>query len=109
MPVSFFVLVAVVALFVIIPTTLKLAGVVLGRRRQLCPGCSSKALAMTGGTIASRSTPSDQASTWAEYECEHCHAQYVKQIGTGLMPRQAWLAGAQEAIPTAIVIERDKP
>ncbi len=102
--------VGLVALLVVIPVTLKIAGVVLGRRRALCPGCDHKALAMTGGAIASRNTPPDQSATWAEYECDHCHAQFVKPHGTGLMTRQAWIAGAKEAIPTAIVVaKREKP
>lgn len=106
MPSIVIVAIALVVLLVVIPTTLKLAGVVLGRRRALCPGCDRKALAMPGGAIASRDTPPDQSATWAEYECDHCHAQFVKPLGTGLMTRQAWIAGAKEPIPTAIVVER---
>ncbi len=109
MPLSFIVFVGLLALLVLIPTTLKLAGVVLGRRRALCPGCSQKALAMTGATIASRDNPPAESRSWAEYECEHCRQQFVKPLGTGLMTRQAWNAGAQEPIPTAIVVvDREK-
>ncbi|MBA3452357.1 MAG: hypothetical protein H0T42_04590 [Deltaproteobacteria bacterium] len=107
MPVSFILAVGVVTLLVLIPATLKLAGFVLGRRRQLCPGCSRKALAMTGGAIAARIDENAQDSaTWAEYECDHCNAQFVKPLGTGFMTRQAWISGAKEPIPTAVLIER---
>lgn len=108
MPLSFFVLVGLVAVVVVIPVTLKLAGAVLGRRRQLCPGCSHKTLAMTGGSLVARSTPAAQPTSWAEYECEHCQAQFVKPLGAGLMTRQAWNSGASEQIPTAIVVKREE-
>jgi hypothetical protein len=108
-PLSFILFVGLCAVLVLIPTTLKLAGVVLGRRRQLCPGCNHKTLAMTGGAIAARIDESAQDNaTWAEYECDRCHEQYVKPFGTPLMRRHAWLEGAKEPIPTAIVIERTK-
>ncbi len=109
MPLSFIVFVGLLAFLALIPTTLKLAGVVLGRRRALCPACNHKQLAMTGGAIASRHNPPDQSATWAEYECDHCQAQFVKPLGTGLMTRQAWIAGVKEPVPTAIVVSRDKP
>ncbi len=104
MPFSFYVFAGLLALLALIPATLKLAGVVLGRRRALCPACNHKQLAMTGGAIASRSSPPDQSATWAEYQCDYCNAQFVKLLGTGLMTRQAWIAGAKEPIPTAIVV-----
>ena len=108
MPLSFIVFVGLVALVVLVPTTLKLTGLVLGRRRQLCPGCSHKTLMLTGGAVAARIDENAQDSaTWTEYECDHCHEKFVKPLGTGLMSRQAWLAGAKEPIPTAIVIERE--
>ena len=110
MPLSFVVFVGLVALVLVVPTALKLAGLVLGRRRALCPGCGHKALAMTGGAIAARIDESAQdSSTWSEHECDHCHARFVKPLGTGLMSRQAWLAGAKEAVPTAIVVKREDP
>jgi hypothetical protein len=106
-PLSFLVFVGLVALLLLVPTALKLTGFVLGRRRQLCPGCSHKTLAMTGGAVAARIDENAQDSaTWAEYECDHCHEQFVKPLGTGLMTRQAWLAGAKEPIPTAIIVDR---
>ena len=109
MPVSFLVLVGLVALLLVVPPVLKLTGFVLGRRRQLCPGCSHKALALTGGAVAARIDENAQDSaTWAEYECDHCHAQFVKPLGTGLMTRQAWLDGVKEPIPTARIVERDR-
>lgn len=107
MPVSFLVFVGLLAVLVAVPTVLKLTGFVLGRRRALCPGCSRKALAMTGGAVAARIDENAQdTATWAEYECEHCHSKFVKPLGTGLMTREAWLAGAKEPIPTARLIER---
>ena len=110
MPVSFLVFVGLLALLLGVPTVLKLTGFVLGRRRQLCPGCGHRTLAMTGGAIAARIDENAQDSaTWGEYECDHCHEQYVKPLRTGLMKRQAWLEGAKEPIPTAIVVERDEP
>jgi hypothetical protein len=106
-PVSFLVFVGLIAFLLVVPTVLKLTGFVLGRRRQLCPGCSHKALAMTGGAVAARIDENAQDSaTWAEYECDHCHEQFVKPLGTGLMTRAAWLAGAKEPIPTARLVER---
>jgi len=109
-PVSFLVFVGLVAVVVLVPVTLKIVGVVLGRRRQLCPGCNHKALAMTGGAVAARIDDSAQDNaTWAEYECDHCHARFVKPLGTGLMSREAWLAGAKEPIPTAIVVAKREP
>ena len=107
MPVAFLVLVGIVAFVLVVPTVLKLTGFVLGRRRQLCPGCNQRMLAMTGGAVAARIDENAQDSaTWAEYECEHCHSQFVKPLGTGLMTRAAWLAGAKEPIPTARLVER---
>ncbi len=109
MPVSFLVLVGLVALLLVVPPVLKLTGFVLGRRRQLCPGCSRKALALTGGAVAARIDENAQDSaTWTEYECDHCNEQYVKPLGTGLMTRQAWLDGVKEPIPTARIVERDR-
>ena len=107
MPFSFIAFVLVVAALLLVPVGLKLAGVVLGRRRLLCPGCSRQTLALTGGAVAARIDENAQDSaTWTEYECEHCHEQYVKPLRTELMKRQTWLAGAKEPVPTAIVVER---
>ena len=108
MPVSFLLFVGLLALLALIPAALKLAGVILARRRALCPACNHKQLAMTGGAIASRNNPPDQSATWAEYQCDYCNAQFVKPLGTGLMTRQAWIAGVKEPIPTAIVVVERK-
>jgi hypothetical protein len=107
-PLTLILIAGLVVLFgVVVPVSLKVAGLVLGRRRQLCPGCDHKALALTGGAVAARIDESAQDSaTWTEYECDRCHEQYVKPLGTGLMTRKAWLDGAKEAIPTARVVER---
>ena len=110
MPFSFIVLVGVVAALLLVPTVLKVVGAVLGRRRQLCPGCNHRTLALTGGAVAARIDENAQDSaTWTEYECERCQEQYVKPLRAGLMKRQTWLAGAKEAVPTAIVVERKDP
>lgn len=110
MPLSFVVFVGLIALVVIAPLGLRLAGAVLGRRRQLCPGCGEKALAMTAAMLAPR-TGGDEDTTqprtsWTEHECDRCCARYVKPFGEAMLPRQAWLA-TPASLPTAIVVQRE--
>lgn len=107
MALTFYLFVGLLAFAGLAPVAVRLT---LGRRRELCPGCDRKTLALTGGAVAARIDESAQdSSTWTEYECDHCHRCYVKPLGTGLMTRKAWLDGAKEPIPTAIVIEREPP
>ena len=96
-----------VALFVVGRIALAITSFVLSRRRDICPACSKKALAMTGTTVAARKIePSADGRSWSEYECDHCHLQFVKPLGGRIMDRQAWIAGG--SLPAAVVVRRDR-
>lgn len=110
MPASFLVFCGLVVCVIVAPIGVKLASYVLGRRRHLCPGCNTKALAMTGGALTTNLLEAEPRypASWTEYECERCSAKFVRPLGKELVTRQAWIAGAQEPIPTATVVTRDR-
>jgi tRNA(Ile2) C34 agmatinyltransferase TiaS len=39
------------------------------------------------------------------FRCRACGAEYYEEGGKGLVPKEAWLAGAREPIPAARLVE----
>jgi hypothetical protein len=74
--------------------------------RARCPACHG-ILKMTGAMAATRVNGFGKRfpSSWLEYRCKSCSAEFVEQDRKGMVARADWEASRQAPIPGARIVE----